>query len=74
MPKLLISSRTTSVTRVLWTYEATLSDDVLSDDDIQDELRGSLDVQARLLYGLIHARWIVTARGLAKMVRFLFMQ
>ena len=39
-----------------------------SDDGIQDELRGSLDVQARLLYGLIHARWIVTARGLAKMV------
>lgn len=38
------------------------------DDEIQDELRGSLDVQARLLYGLIHARWIVTARGLAKMV------
>ena len=44
---------------------------VLQDDDIQDELRGSLDVQARLLYGLIHARWIVTARGLAKMVRLL---
>ncbi|KIM62725.1 hypothetical protein SCLCIDRAFT_1214837 [Scleroderma citrinum Foug A] len=38
------------------------------DDDIQDELRGSLDAQARLLYGLIHARWIVTARGLAKML------
>ncbi|KIM39285.1 hypothetical protein M413DRAFT_447230 [Hebeloma cylindrosporum] len=38
------------------------------DDDIQDELRGSLDVQARLLYGLIHARWIVTARGLTKML------
>jgi hypothetical protein len=38
------------------------------DDDIQDDLRGSLDVQARLLYGLIHARWIVTARGLQKMV------
>ncbi|KAF8903720.1 casein kinase II, regulatory subunit [Gymnopilus junonius] len=38
------------------------------DDDIQDELRGSLDVQARLLYGLIHARWIVTARGLSKML------
>jgi casein kinase II subunit beta len=42
------------------------------DDEIQDELRGSLDVQARLLYGLIHARWIVTARGLAKMVRLAF--
>jgi casein kinase II subunit beta len=41
------------------------------DDDIQDELRGSLDVQARLLYGLIHARWIITARGLNKMV-FIF--
>ncbi|PPQ81827.1 hypothetical protein CVT26_009915, partial [Gymnopilus dilepis] len=38
------------------------------DEDIQDELRGSLDVQARLLYGLIHARWIVTARGLSKML------
>jgi len=38
------------------------------DEEIQEELRGSLDVQARLLYGLIHARWIVTARGLAKMV------
>jgi len=38
------------------------------DDEIHDELRGTLDVQARLLYGLIHARWIVTARGLAKMV------
>jgi len=38
------------------------------DEEIQDELRESLDVQARLLYGLIHARWIVTARGLAKML------
>ncbi|KAG6901711.1 hypothetical protein C0995_008873 [Termitomyces sp. Mi166 len=38
------------------------------DDEVQDELRGSLDVQARLLYGLIHARWIVTARGLQKMI------
>ncbi|KAK0430152.1 casein kinase subunit II beta [Armillaria borealis] len=38
------------------------------DDDIQDDFRASLDVQARLLYGLIHARWIVTTRGLAKML------
>ena len=41
------------------------------DDDIQDDLRGSLDVQARLLYGLIHARWIITARGLTKMVFYI---
>ncbi|TFY83923.1 hypothetical protein EWM64_g91 [Hericium alpestre] len=38
------------------------------EDDFQDEMRGSLDIQARLLYGLIHARWIVTARGLQKML------
>ncbi|KAH9902411.1 casein kinase II, regulatory subunit [Cubamyces lactineus] len=38
------------------------------DEEIQDDLRGNLDLQARLLYGLIHARWIVTARGLAKML------
>ncbi|KIY70283.1 hypothetical protein CYLTODRAFT_371190 [Cylindrobasidium torrendii FP15055 ss-10] len=38
------------------------------DEDIQDDLRASLDVQARLLYGLIHARWIVTTRGLQKML------
>jgi len=38
------------------------------DDEVHDELRGSLDVQARLLYGLIHARWVVTARGLTKML------
>ncbi|KAI5122742.1 hypothetical protein M0805_009827 [Coniferiporia weirii] len=38
------------------------------DDEIADEFRGSLDVQARLLYGLIHARWIITSRGLAKML------
>ncbi|KAI0064951.1 hypothetical protein BV25DRAFT_1799482 [Artomyces pyxidatus] len=38
------------------------------DDEYLEELRGSLDIQARLLYGLIHARWIVTARGLQKML------
>ncbi|KAF8514543.1 casein kinase II, regulatory subunit, partial [Hysterangium stoloniferum] len=38
------------------------------DDEIPDELRNSLEVQARFLYGLIHARWIITSRGLAKML------
>jgi len=38
------------------------------DEDIDDELRNSIEVQARLLYGLIHARWIITSRGLNKML------
>jgi len=38
------------------------------DDEYGEEVRSTVDVQARLLYGLIHARWIVTARGLAKML------
>jgi len=38
------------------------------DDEIQDDYRTSLEVQARFLYGLIHARWIITSRGLAKML------
>ncbi|KAJ7939850.1 casein kinase II, regulatory subunit [Mycena leptocephala] len=45
--------------------------DVLTDrvdDDMQDELRSCLDTHARLLYGLIHARWILTPRGMAKIV------
>ena len=49
-------------------YFLSLPDGSYLDEDIQDDLRGSLDVQARLLYGLIHARWIITARGLTKMV------
>jgi len=38
------------------------------DDDIEDELRGTVEISARLLYGLIHQRWIITSRGLAKML------
>jgi casein kinase II subunit beta len=41
----------------------------LADDDIEDEMRHTVEISARLLYGLIHARWIITSRGLAKMVR-----
>ncbi|KAK7045573.1 Phosphatidylinositol 4-kinase LSB6 [Paramarasmius palmivorus] len=53
--------------KVVWLENISQTDAGI-DDEVQDELRGSLDVQARLLYGLIHARWIVTARGLSKMV------
>lgn len=38
---------------------------------MDDEEREGLDTSARFLYGLIHARFIVTSRGLAKMVRYL---
>ncbi|KAJ7482042.1 casein kinase II, regulatory subunit, partial [Mycena galericulata] len=36
---------------------------------VPDVQQGLLHVQAQVLYGLIHARWIVTASGLAKMVK-----
>ncbi|EJD39018.1 hypothetical protein AURDEDRAFT_116260 [Auricularia subglabra TFB-10046 SS5] len=38
------------------------------DEEFPEEVRASLEVQARFLYGLIHARWIITSRGLAKML------
>lgn len=38
------------------------------DDEMDDEMRDNVEAQARLLYGLVHARYIITTRGLAKMV------
>ncbi|KAN0064775.1 casein kinase 2 regulatory subunit [Thecaphora frezii] len=38
------------------------------EDDLEDELRDQVEGQARLLYGLVHARYIITTRGLAKML------
>ena len=40
-----------------------------ADEDLNDEQRDALEASARHLYGLIHARFIITSRGLAKMVR-----
>ncbi|OCB92277.1 hypothetical protein A7U60_g284 [Sanghuangporus baumii] len=45
-----------------------ITDNLGTYEEVAEEYRGSLDVQARLLYGLIHARWIITSRGLAKML------
>ena len=45
--------------------------DVITDnmeDDLNDELRDGIESSARHLYGLIHARFILTSRGLSKMV------
>ena len=38
------------------------------EDDLNDELRDGIESSARHLYGLIHARFILTSRGLSKMV------
>ncbi|CAD6890543.1 unnamed protein product [Tilletia controversa] len=37
------------------------------DEDLDDDQREAVESQARLLYGLVHARFILTTRGLAKM-------
>ncbi|KAG8823044.1 casein kinase 2 regulatory subunit [Serendipita sp. 401] len=42
--------------------------DNLADDDFEEEHRGGIELSARFLYGLIHARWIITSRGLVKML------
>lgn len=40
------------------------------DLDCEDDMRETIEKSARHLYGLVHARYIVTTRGLTKMVRF----
>lgn len=39
------------------------------DVDCDDKMRDAVEKSARHLYGLVHARYIVTTRGLARMVR-----
>ncbi|OTA80191.1 hypothetical protein M434DRAFT_25603 [Hypoxylon sp. CO27-5] len=48
-------------------YALDLITDVF-DLDCDDEMRETIEKSARHLYGLIHARYIVTTRGLAKML------
>jgi casein kinase II subunit beta len=38
------------------------------DFECEDEMREQIEKSARHLYGLVHARYIITTRGLAKMV------
>lgn len=38
------------------------------EDDLSDSIRDSVEAQAKLLYGLVHARYIITTRGLGKML------
>ena len=39
------------------------------DMEVDDDMREQIEKSARHLYGLVHARYVVTTRGLAKMVR-----
>ena len=48
-------------------YALDLITDVF-DLDADDDLREQIEKSARHLYGLAHARYIITNRGLAKMV------
>lgn len=48
-------------------YALDLITDVF-DLDCDDDMRETIEKSARHLYGLIHARYVVTTRGLAKMV------
>jgi len=43
--------------------------DDADDEALDDDVREAVETSARFLYGLIHARYIVTSRGLSKMVR-----
>lgn len=49
-------------------YALDLVTDVF-DLDCDDEMLETITQSARLLYGLVHARYIVTTRGLSKVVR-----
>ena len=49
-------------------YALDLVTDVF-DLDCDDDMREQIEKSARHLYGLVHARYITTTRGLAKMVR-----
>ncbi|GEM06972.1 casein kinase II subunit beta [Rhodotorula toruloides] len=42
--------------------------DTAADEDLNDEQREELESSARHLYGLIHARYVITSRGLSKMI------
>ncbi|WVF68559.1 hypothetical protein IAT40_003328 [Kwoniella sp. CBS 6097] len=42
--------------------------DNLDEEALSDDVREAVETSARFLYGLIHARYIVTSRGLSKML------
>lgn len=55
-----------------YTYALDLVTDVF-DVDCEDEMREQIEKSARHLYGLVHARYITTNRGMNKMVTSLLL-
>jgi hypothetical protein len=53
-------------------YALDLVTDVF-DLECEDDMREQIEKSARHLYGLVHARYIVTTRGLQKMVSLFFL-
>jgi len=45
-----------------------ITDQLEDEESLDEDVRESIDTSARFLYGLIHARYIITSRGLAKML------
>jgi hypothetical protein len=43
---------------------------ILDEERFDEKARDQIERAARHLYGLIHARFVITTRGLAKMVSF----
>lgn len=56
------------LTDALGTWHAHAARLTDAEDNLDDDAREQIETQARLLYGLIHARFIITTRGLAKML------
>lgn len=46
-----------------------ITDSISEHTHIKDEWRSTIEDNARQLYGMIHARYIVTPKGMVKMVR-----